>query len=76
MNYRRTEVLRKMLFPEPEPLSMILNVNDGVYFRPNYSGYTSDTIRAGKYTRAGLKPYLGDADEKDDLKAVSISLAA
>lgn len=55
---------------------MILNVKDGVYFRPNYSGYTSDMIRAGKYTRAELKPYLGDADEKDDLKAVPISQAA
>lgn len=76
MNYQRAEVLRKVLFPEPEPLFMILNVKDGVYFRPNYNGYTSDTIRAGKYTRAELKPYLGDADEKDDLKAVPISQAA
>ena len=76
MNYQRAEALRKVLFPEPEPLFMILNVKDGVYFRPNYSGYTNDTIRAGKYTRAELKPYLGDADEKDDLKAVPISQAA
>lgn len=76
MNYQRAEVLRKVLFPEPEPLFMILNVKDGVYFRPNYSGYTNDTIRAGKYKRAELKPYLGDADEKDDLKAVPISQSA
>jgi hypothetical protein len=76
MNYQRADVLRKVLFPNPEPLFMIFNVKDELYFRPNYSGYTKDTVRAGKYTRAELKPYLGDADQKDDLKAVPISQAA
>ena len=76
MNFERATVLRKVLFPSPEPLFMIFNVKDELYFRPNYSGYTKDTVRAGKYTRAELKPYLGEADEKDDLKAVPVAKAA
>lgn len=76
MNYQRAETLRKVLFPNPEPLFMILSVKDELYFRPNYSGYTKDTAKAGKYTRAELKPYLGDADEKEGLRAILISQAA
>lgn len=76
MNYQRAETLRKVLFPNPGPLYMIFSVKDELYFRPNYSGYTKDTAKAGKYTRAELKPYLGDADEKEGLRAIPISQAA
>ncbi|UUQ65184.1 hypothetical protein NLK61_00590 [Pseudomonas fuscovaginae UPB0736] len=70
MDFKRAETLKKILFPPQESLFMIwTDRHGGAYFGPNYSGYTT---RAGKYTRAELKPYLGDADEKDHLRAVPV----
>lgn len=77
MDFERAAKLRDILFPKHEPLFMIwTDRHDGAYFGPNYSGYTKDTNQAGKYTRAELKPYLGDADEKDHLRAVPVRKAA
>ncbi|WHL28135.1 UvrB/UvrC motif-containing protein [Pseudomonas juntendi] len=77
MNFERAARLRDILFPKAEPLFMIWSdKHGGGYFGPNYSGYTNDTAQAGKYTRAELKPYLGDADEKDHLRAVPVRAAA
>lgn len=76
MKFERAAQLRDLLNPKAEPLYMILNTREDVYFRQDYSGYTRDTTHAGKYTRAELKPYLGDADVKDDLRAVPIQSAA
>ena len=41
--------------PEPEPLFHIMKGD--AYFAPNYCGYRSNPIDAGKYTKAELKPY-------------------
>lgn len=77
MDFKRAETLKNILFPPQESLYMIwTDRHGGTYFGPNYSGYTSDTTQAGKYTRAELKPYLGDADEKDHLRAVPVRKAA
>lgn len=77
MDFKRAEVLKNILFPPQESLYMIWSDrHGGAYFGPSYSGYTCDTNQAGKYTRAELKPYLGNADEKDHLRAVPVREAA
>ena len=77
MDFERAAKLRDILFPKHEPLFMIWSdKHGGAYFGPNYSGYTTDTVQAGKYTRAELKPYLGSADTKDHLRAVPVREAA
>lgn len=50
MNYRRAEVLKALLFGA-EPAFLIWSRDKDAYYRSNYSGYTTDTIAAGKYTR-------------------------
>lgn len=47
----RAELLKKLLFGS-EPTFMIWARDHNAYYRSNYSGYTTDTISAGKYTRA------------------------
>jgi hypothetical protein len=77
MDFKRAETLKNILFPPQESLYMIwTDRHGGAYFGPNYSGYTTDTNSAGKYTRSELRPYLGDADEKDHLRAVPVRKAA
>ncbi|WP_043004903.1 hypothetical protein [Comamonas testosteroni] len=72
MDFKRAEVLKGILWPAPEPLYLIRK--DDAYFRPNYSGYTTDTVHAGKYTAAELKPYAADI-ERGDLKAIPLAAA-
>lgn len=73
LDFKRAEVLKNILFPPEESLYIIwTDRHGGAYFGPSYSGYTTDTNQAGKYTRAELKPYLGAADEKDYLRAVPV----
>ncbi|TYK74325.1 hypothetical protein FSY45_19365 [Comamonas sp. Z1] len=67
MDFKRAEVLKGILWPAPEPLYLIRKGD--AYFRPNYSGYTTDTVHAGKYTAAELKPYASDI-ERGDLQAI------
>lgn len=67
MDFKRAEVLKGILWPAPEPLYLIRKGD--AYFRPNYNGYTTDTIRAGKYTAAELKPYATDI-ERGNLQAI------
>lgn len=77
LDFKRAEVLKNILFPPNESLFMIwTDRHGGAYFGPGYSGYTNDTNQAGKYTRAELKPYLGDANEKEHLRAIPVRKAA
>ncbi|MCV4285046.1 hypothetical protein [Pseudomonas capsici] len=77
LDFKRAETLKNILFPPQESLYMIWSDNHGgAYFGPGGSGYTTDTNKAGKYTRAELKPYLGTADEKDHLRAIPVGVAA
>lgn len=50
MDFRRAELLRRILFGDEQPLLIWSKKNDA-YYRPNYSGYTTDLIYAGKYRR-------------------------
>jgi hypothetical protein len=51
MNYLRAEVLKQIIFSK-EPVFMIWAKDHNAYYRSTYSGYTTDRIAAGKYTRA------------------------
>lgn len=70
MDFKRAEVLKGILWPVQEPLYLIKKGD--AYFRPNYCGYTSDTVQAGKYTADELKPYASDI-ERGDLKAIPMA---
>ncbi|AWN55031.1 hypothetical protein [Methylobacterium sp. 17Sr1-1] len=49
--FRRAETIRKILFGD-QPLFRIRSSKNDAFYGSNYSGYTSDTGRAGLYTRA------------------------
>lgn len=51
MDFRRAELLKSLLFGA-EPVFMIWARDHSAYYRSNYCGYTTDTIAAGRYTRA------------------------
>lgn len=51
MHFQRAEILKRILFGADESF-MIWARDKGAYYRAQYSGYTSDRISAGKYTRA------------------------
>lgn len=50
MDFRRAETLRNILFGS-EQIYLIWHREHSAYYRPDYCGYTTDTISAGKYTR-------------------------
>lgn len=51
MHFQRAEMLKRILFGTEETF-MIWARDKHLYYRPQYAGYTSDRISAGKYTRA------------------------
>jgi len=51
MNFRRAETLKHLLFGGDQ-VFMIWARAHGAYYRSQYAGYTTDSISAGKYTRA------------------------
>ena len=72
MDFKRAEVLKAILFPAG-PLYAIWSKKEGSYFAIMYCGYRSSLADAGKYTRDELKPYLGNALETDQYKAVPVA---
>lgn len=51
MDFRRAETLKTILFGS-SPTFMIWARDKSAYYRANYAGYTTDTVAAGRYTRA------------------------
>lgn len=70
MDFDRAKVLKRVLWPEPEPLFHIMKGD--AYFAPNYCGYRSNQIDAGKYTKAELRPYQ-DQIQRGTLRAIPVS---
>jgi len=70
MDFDRAKVLKRILWPEPEPLFHIMKGD--AYFAPNYCGYRSSPIDAGKYTKAELRPYQ-DQIQRGTLRAIPAS---
>ncbi|WP_206669158.1 hypothetical protein [Brucella sp. 09RB8918] len=50
-NYRRAETIDRILF-DGQPTYLIWSRKNNLYYRTNYSGYSSSKSGAGKYTRA------------------------
>lgn len=50
MDFRRAELLRRILFGD-EPVYMIWSRKNDAYYATNSCGYSTDRIRAGRYTR-------------------------
>lgn len=74
MRFKRAAVLRDLLFPAG-PVYAIYSKRRDLYFAPMYRGYCRSLADAGRYTRDGLRPYLGDALENDQFKAIEVSAA-
>lgn len=72
MDFKRAAVLKSILFPEG-PLYAIWSKKNKSYFAIMYCGYRNKLVDAGKYTRAELKPYLGDKLETDQYKAIEVA---
>ena len=70
MNFDRAKVLKAILWPQTEQLFHI--IKNGAYFGPNYCGYTTNPVDAGKYTQAELKPY-ADGIKSGSLRAVLVT---
>ncbi|RVC47650.1 hypothetical protein EN781_00385 [Mesorhizobium sp. M4A.F.Ca.ET.090.04.2.1] len=51
MDFKRAELLRRIIFGA-ETVYLIWARDKDAYYRPQYCGYTTDTISAGRYTRA------------------------
>lgn len=51
MDFMRAAVLKRVLFPD-QPVYLIWARDHCAYYRAQYSGYTTDTISAGRYSRA------------------------
>lgn len=72
MDFKRAAVLKGVLFPEG-PLYAIWSKKNNSYFAIMYAGYRDSLAVAGKYTRAELRPYLGDKLETEQYKAVPVA---
>lgn len=55
MQFERAVVLRNILFPKGEPLFMVYHEEARAYHRAGFSGYSNDTVGAGKFTQAELR---------------------
>lgn len=51
MHHARAQLIKDLLFGGDQ-VFMIWARDKGAYYRPQYAGYTTETIHAGKYTRA------------------------
>jgi len=58
MDFRRAELLKNILFGA-EKVYLIWARDKQAYYRSNYAGYTTDTISAGRYTRAEAESEVG-----------------
>lgn len=56
MDFLRAETIKNILFPKPAALYMVRN-DEGLYHRPNFCGYTSETVDAGKFTMEEIGGY-------------------
>ncbi|ENC9762907.1 hypothetical protein ABLG14_002306 [Pseudomonas aeruginosa] len=77
MNFRRAEVLRDILWPKDEALYLLWHKEHKAYHRSGFSGYSSNTVDAGRFTRSELNGWVkGGAMEDDRHRLVPIEVAA
>lgn len=77
MNFRRAEILRDILWPKDEALYLLWHKEHKAYHRSGFSGYSSNTVDAGRFTRSELDGWVkGGAMEDDRHRLVPIEVAA
>jgi hypothetical protein len=72
MDFKRAQVLKDVIYP-PGPIYAIWHKHHKLFFSISYAGYCHNLVEAGHYTRAELKPYLGEKLENETFKAVLVS---
>ncbi|WP_375191846.1 hypothetical protein [Marinobacter sp.] len=50
MDFHRAQVIKDILFPQPERLYLVWHKQHRCYHRSSFSGYTSDSVEAGRFT--------------------------
>lgn len=63
MKFERAAVLRDILFPGDQPLFMVWSKRHNLYHRTGFSGYTSNTVDAGKFTETEVKTWSNQDNE-------------
>ncbi|RAI42026.1 hypothetical protein CH341_20425 [Rhodoplanes roseus] len=63
MDFRKAETLRRLLFGA-EQAFMIWSEHKEAYYRPQGRGYTTDAIRAGRYTKAEAEAEVRSAPDR------------
>lgn len=76
MDFKRAQTLKDVLYPKKGQLYAIWHKGHKSYFAIGYCGYRNNLADAGHYTRAELKPYLGDSLETDRYKAIPLLVQA
>lgn len=65
MDFDRAKVIKNVLFPPGTgPLFHVRVKADGLLWGPNRSGYTHDSVHAGKYTQAEAERIVRGADDR------------
>lgn len=60
MDFRRAEILRDLIWPPGEPVFCLWHTEHKAYHCAGFSGYTTEQMEAGKFTRAELKGWEND----------------
>lgn len=55
MNFERAAVLRDIIYPPNEPVFCLWHQEHKAYHRAGFSGYSTEQLQAGKFTRDELK---------------------
>lgn len=63
MNFRRAEVLRDLIYPPNEPIFCLWHRGHQAYHCAGFSGYTTEQMQAGKFTRDELKGWTEGQNE-------------
>jgi len=63
MNFERATLLRDLIYPPNEQIFCLWHRGHKAYHCANFSGYTTEQLQAGKFTRAELKGWENDTNE-------------
>lgn len=66
MDFHRAQVIKEILFPTAEPLFMVYHKGHDCYHRPNFSGYTKDSVEAGRFTWRELGRFMPKGGVMED----------
>lgn len=76
MNFRRAQVLRDVLWPRDESIYLLWHKEHQAYHRSGFSGYSTNTVDAGRFTRAELSGWVKDGAMEDDRHRIVLASEA